>query len=723
MSLTPGTRLGAYDIVALLGRGGMGEVYRAHDARLGRDVAIKVLPAELAADPDRVRRFEREARAIAALNHPHICQIHDVGPGYLVLEYIEGDPLCGPIPAGEAVRLALQITDALRVAHEKGILHRDLKPANILVTGDGRAKVLDFGLAKVIAAAPDVTMTSEGTVAGTAAYMSPEQAQGKALDARSDVFSLGAVLYEMLSGTRAFGGDSAAEVVSGILRDDPPPCQALLGLDPVVRRCLAKQPDRRFASMSDVKAALEAAVASGASSARPSIAVLPFENMSGDKDNDYFSDGLAEEIINLLAKVPDLKVIARTSAFAFKGRHEDVRQIASALGVSTVLEGSVRKAGDRIRVMAQLITAVDGSHLWSERYDRQLADVFAVQDEIAAAITGALRVTLSPRPAPARRHTPNLQAYERYLKALYDIQRRTPESMARAQAHLERAIELDPQFAAAHAELGLLYGQFAGYGVMPPRDALRLMREQAHHALAIDPLLPEGHAALGTVAAWFDFDWPAAERHFARAMDQGAIPPMVHRNYGLYCLLPTGRAQEAVDHYTLGVNEDPLNLMARAERAVCLRAASRDLEGNDALRLILDLDETFFFPYFMLGVNLAADGALDEARALAERGYALAPWFKPMVGLLAAVLTRTGESDRADMLVRQHLSPDLGYVDPIGPAVFHRLTGNVDGVADCVERAINERQFAVFFFLTSHGQMLRSSARWPALAKMMNLPE
>jgi TolB-like protein len=460
---------------------------------------------------------------------------------------------------------------------------------------------------------------------------------------------------------------------------------------------------------------------SGSSEARPSIAVLPFENMSGDKENDYFSDGLAEEIINLLAKVPDLKVIARTSAFAFKGRHEDVRQIAMALGVSTVLEGSVRKAGDRIRVMAQLITAVDGSHLWSERYDRQLADVFAVQDEIAAAITGALQVTLSAPSPPGQRHTPDVQAYEHHLKALYDVQRRTPESMARAQKHFERAIELDPRFALAHAEFGLLFGQIAGYGVMPPRDALPLMREQARQALAIDPSLPEGHAALGTVAAWFDYDWPAAERHFGRAMAHGAIPPMVHRNYAMYCLLPTGRTQEAIDHYTLGLNEDPLNLMARAERAVCLRSAARYTEGNDALRQILDLDDTFFFPYFMLGVNLTADGAEDEARTLAERGFALAPWFKPMVGLLVALLTRSGETDRAEMLFRQHLSPDLGYVDPIGPAIFHLLTGNIDGVADCVERSINERQFAVFFFLASHGQTLRSSTRWPALAKMLNL--
>ena len=370
------------------------------------------------------------------MNHPHICQIYDVGPGYLVLEFLEGAPLRGPLPPEEAARLAVQVADALHVAHQKGILHRDLKPANIFITSDGRAKVLDFGLAKVMTAEADVTRTSEGVVAGTAAYMSPEQAQGRALDARSDVFSLGAVIYEMLSGARAFGGDTTAEILSAVLRDDPPPLIAPDNLGHIVRRCLAKHPGQRFASMLEVKAALQSPSALPSLDAKASIAVLPFENMSGDKENEYFSDGLAEEIINLLARIPDLKVIARTSAFAFKGKHEDVRKIALALGVTTVLEGSVRKAGDRIRVTAQLIAAADGSHLWSERYDRQLADVFTVQDEIATAITAALQVTLSPSPQPARRHVPDLQAYEHYLKALYDASRRTPESMAGAQKAL-----------------------------------------------------------------------------------------------------------------------------------------------------------------------------------------------------------------------------------------------------------------------------------------------
>jgi len=725
MTLSIGTRLGPYEIVGPLGSGGMGEVYRARDPRLGRDVAIKVLPEAFAADPDRLRRFEHEARTIAALNHPHICQLHDIGPGYLVLEYVEGAPLQGPMAVEHALRLALQIASALEAAHRRSILHRDLKPANIMVTREGTAKLLDFGLAKLIGSPEggpeDLTRTVEGTVLGTAAYMSPEQAEAKPLDARSDVFSFGAVLYEMLSGTRAFAGHTAAQVLSAVLRDDPPRLDVPPALERIVRRCLAKQPLHRFQTMQELKAALED-VSAESGDRRPSIAVLPFENMSGDRENEYFSDGLAEEIINALTRIPGLKVIARTSAFAFKGRHEDVRRIAEALGVKNVLEGSVRKAGSRIRVTVQLITAADGSHLWSERYDRELADVFAVQDEIATAITGALQVTLSAASMPARRYTPNLPAYEHYLKALYDSQRRTPESMARAQKHFERAIELDPQFAVAHAEFGHLFHQLATYGFMPPREALPLMRKEARRALAIDASLPEGHAMLGTAAAMFDYDWPEAERHFRLAMAHGVVPPLVHLYYALYCLLPTGRAQEAVHHYTLVLNEDPLNLAARAERAVCLRAALRYTEGNDELRQVLDLDETFWFPYFMLGVNLALDGQFEEAFSMAEEAYRVAPWFKPIVGFQAAMLKRAGEMDRAEKLIEQ-LRPKGEYGDPIGPAIFHLLCGEMDATADWTEKAIEQRQPAVLFFVNAHATALRSSARWPALARMMNLPE
>ncbi len=313
MTLAPGSRLGPYEVVSALGAGGMGEVWKARDTRLDRMVAIKRLTAHS-------ERFEQEARAIAALNHPHICQIYDVGPDYLVLEYVEGRPLQGPLPVNDAIRLAIQIAAALEEAHARGILHRDLKPANVMVTPQGAAKLLDFGLAKLLDADADVTRTLDGTVVGTAAYMSPEQAEGKPLDARSDIFSFGAVLYEMLSGTRAFAGQTSAQVVTAILRDDPPALQAPAGLERIVRRCLHKASAQRFQTMADVRAALEQ-LAAKPPELQPSIAVLPFANMSGDKDNEYFSDGLAEEIINALTRIPGLKVIARTSAFAFKDKH------------------------------------------------------------------------------------------------------------------------------------------------------------------------------------------------------------------------------------------------------------------------------------------------------------------------------------------------------------------------------------------------------------------
>jgi eukaryotic-like serine/threonine-protein kinase len=723
VTLNSGARFGPYEIVRLLGAGGMGEVYRARDTRLDRNVAIKIMREAFASDPDRLRRFEQEARAIAGLNHPHICQLHDVGPGYLVLEYVDGEPVGGPMRAEQAIRLALQIASALEAAHRRGILHRDLKPANILVTREGTAKLLDFGLAKIMGVpeggAEEVTLTMAGTIVGTAAYMSPEQAEGKPLDARSDVFSFGAVLYEMLSGTRAFGGDTAAQVVSAVLRDDPPRLNVPATVAQIVQRCLDKQPIHRFQTMQELKGALEDATARSADVA-PSIAVLPFENMSGDKDNEYFSDGLAEEIINALTRIPGLKVIARTSAFAFKGKHEDVRRIAETLGVTHVLEGSVRKAGSRIRVTAQLITAADGSHLWSERYDREMSDVFAIQDDIAAAITAALQVTLSSSSAPLRRYTPTLSAYEHYLKALYDAQQVTPEFMESAQTHFERAIELDPQFALAHAEFGHFFHRLVLYGLIPPREAMVHLRTEARKALDLDPSLPEAHALLGLVAAMYDFDWPEAERRFKLAMTHEPVPHHVHRYYAHYCLLPLGRFDEALHHQAVGLRDDPMNLVARAERAACLLAAGREREGNEELQRLVELDRTFWFPYFLLGRSSALHGPLDQAVSLAEQAYALAPWFKPNVGFLAAMLKRTGETARAEALTRE-LWPEQGYSDPIGPALYHLLTGDLEAAAKWTRKAIEERQPAVMFFLSVHGNALRSDARWRELAKMMKL--
>jgi serine/threonine protein kinase len=442
MTLPAGTKLGPYEILAPIGAGGMGEVYRARDPRLDRAVAIKVSAAQFS------ERFEREAKAIAALNHPNICQVYDVGPDYLVMEFIEGAPLSGPLNLDVALRHAVQIADALSAAHAKGITHRDLKPANILVTASG-IKLLDFGLAQLglsrdadgpgagAGSTATIGLTQAGTILGTAAYMSPEQAEAKPVDARSDVFSFGLVLYEMLSGRRAFTGDSTIAIMAAILHKQPAPLPVPPPLQNILARCLQKSPADRFQSMAQVKEALLAAhsgisspgaAVSGVSPLPPSIAVLPFANMSTDKEQEYFSDGLAEEIINLLAQIPGLKVIARTSAFAFRGKEQDIRGIAETLGVAHVLEGSVRRAGPRIRVTAQLIRAEDGGHLWSKRYESEMTDVFAIQDEISAAIVQELQLNLTGHSLVKRAAT-NVPAYEATLEGRHHLTQFTPASL------------------------------------------------------------------------------------------------------------------------------------------------------------------------------------------------------------------------------------------------------------------------------------------------------
>jgi TolB-like protein/Flp pilus assembly protein TadD/predicted Ser/Thr protein kinase len=723
MTLAAGARLGPYEIQSLLGAGGMGEVYRARDTRLDRVVAIKVLLERFAADADRLRRFEHEARAIAALNHTHICQLHDIGPGYIVLEYIEGEPLHGPMAVDAAARLALQVVGALEAAHQRGILHRDLKPANIMVTQDGTAKLLDFGLAKLMASPADgpgaVTRTGVGTVLGTAAYMSPEQTEGKPLDARSDVFSFGAVLYEMLSGTRAFAGDTAAHVVSAVLRDDPRPIQAPPALERIVRRCLAKQPEQRFQTMGELRAALEAATepASKPGEHQPSIAVLPFANMSADRENEFFGDGLAEEIINALANVSGMKVAGRTSSFFFRGKDLEFGEIGRRLNVEHILEGSVRKAGNRIRVTAQLIKVADGFHLWSERYDREMTDIFAIQDEITQAIATALRFKLSLDAAPLRRYTPNLRAYEAYLKARHDLFEGTPDSLARVQGSVNHAIELDPKFALAYSLLGLHYS-FLASGIRPAREVIPLARAAEQEALRVEPSLPEAHALLGVWAGTYDYDWNEAERQWRLAMAREPVSHDIRVWYGNHYLLPIGRPFEAVEAMARGLQEDPLNLMYRHHLARGLQHANRPEDAEAELRKVLEIDENFPMALGTLGAVCAQQGRFGEALALTERAHALTPWVLPITGQLAALLFRAGDTSRADALI-ETLGTGEAYGAPTGLAVFHALCGDFDRAAVWAEHAIEERYPSLVAIL---GPLLRSSPRWAALARLMNLP-
>jgi TolB-like protein/Tfp pilus assembly protein PilF/predicted Ser/Thr protein kinase len=731
MTLSAGIKLGPYEILAPIGAGGMGEVWKARDTRLGRIVAIKKVKEQHS------ERFKQEARTIAALNHPFICQLHDIGSDYLVLEYVDGKPLSSPLPEREAVRLAIQIATALEAAHKKGIIHRDLKPANIMVTDEGSVKLLDFGLAKLYEQdaststlpTADFPATQAGAVLGTVAYMSPEQAQGQPADARSDIFSFGLVLYEMLSGRRAFSGDSTPVLMAALLRDEPAQLQASPSLDKIVRLCLAKQSSGRYQTMLEVKTALEQIFrekATGASAElQPSIAVLPFVNMSGDREQEYFSDGLSEEIINALAHLPGLKVTARTSAFAFRRKEQDVRKIAEALDVRTILEGSVRRAGDRIRVTAQLINAVDGYHLWSERYDRNLSDVFAVQDEIAQAISAALQIKLSPEPAAHRHYQPSIPAYEAFLKGRYHQWKWTPEELARGKECYDQAIAFDPGFALAYAGIGEHFLFLATMNLAPPCEVVTLARAAAQKALDIDPLLPEAQAVLGIAAAVYDFDWTESERRFRLAMARDPIPPLVRHWWGYFYLLVIGRLQEAVEEQKRALREDPLNARFCLALASCLLATGRDAEASAALRQTLQLNENRWLTYVSLGLDRAARGMLAEARTFAEKAYVLAPWTPRVIGLLAGVLACTGETRKAEELL-QKLGDMPGQTHglPLGFAIFHLICGETGKAADMVEMSIKHRDLVILTVLRLPiGNALRSSSRWPALAKLMNLPE
>jgi serine/threonine-protein kinase len=712
-----GQQLGPYVLIAQVGAGGMGEVWKARDTRLHRTVAVKRLKEQ-----DR-SRFEQEARAIAALNHPHICQIYDVGSDHLVMEYIDGEPLQGSMPEEKAVRLAIQIAGALEEAHKRGIIHRDLKPGNIMVTEGGAAKLLDFGLAKSVKNADlEVTGTIEGTVMGTTAYMSPEQAAGRPLDSRSDIFSFGAVLYEMVSGNRAFEGRSATDVLTAVMRDDPRPLQASEPFERIVSRCLRKQASERFQSVAELKADLEKILTQFAT-LEPSIAVLPFANMSSDKENEYFSDGLAEEIINALAHIPGLKVTARTSAFAFRGKEQDIRKIATTLRVRTILEGSVRRSGNRVRITAQLINAEDGYHLWSERYDREIADVFAMQDEIAQAIATALQVKLSVTPTSTPRYTPSLPAYEALLKARHSLTRVSPESWTRSRQYFEQAISLDPNYALAHCELAHYFFILAMTGQAPAHDTVPRVRQGAQRALAIDPSLAEAHAMLGVVAGLYDYNWQEAERQFELATRTQPVSAFVHANYAMSYLLPLGRAQDAVEEADRSLLDDPLFLPVRSYRGNCLMLAGRISEAETEFRHISEFDSNYPPAWAGLGMCAAARGNFEEALGFIRKASSLAPWNVPYFsGQLAGLLMRLGKKDEAQQTLMK-FGDGQGYGAPIGLAIFHLICNEPDKAAEWLLKAIEQRYPLVPQLLRApYAEELRKTPRWAELHRRIGSP-
>jgi serine/threonine protein kinase/tetratricopeptide (TPR) repeat protein len=715
-----GTTVSHYRILERLGGGGMGVVYLAEDTTLGRRVALKFLPPALASSPDSRERLLREARAASALNHPHICTIHEVGEQngqpFIAMEWLDGETLKqrlegGALPLDVLLDAAIQITEGLEAAHARGLIHRDLKPANLFITRRGDAKILDFGLAKSVDAAPEQNtftgqgpLTSPGSTVGTVAYMAPEQARGEPVDARSDLFSLGLVLHEMATGRTAVPGGSTALAYDAILN------RQFLGvseinhnipssIDRVIRRLLSKAPTARHQSSRELRDELEAIRRerrgrdSSGSKAAPSIAVLPFANLSPDPENEYFADGMTEEVINTLGQIKALRVAARTSSFAFKGRTPDVSEVGEKLRVTTVLTGSVRKAGGRLRISVALVNATDGFQIWSERYDRQAEDVFAVQEEIAIAIAEHLKVALvSPSEPLVQRATDNLDAYQLYLKARFLMNQRGA-GIGQGMALLREAVTLAPAYAPAHAALADAYALIGFYGYAPSYEVMPKARQSAQHALALNPALAEAHAPLVFVSWTYDWDFPRARREFdaVMALDPRMVTALIW--WSLYLSAALGDFTQAIAVGERAIELDPLSATSYIAVSAVYLCAGRYPDAEANARRAAELNPALWLAGRGLGIALGLQGKHEEAIPILEAALTVSGGHNWMISTLCHSHAWAGHAAEArryhDTLVAATSAGK--YVQPMMQASTYAVVGELDAAFNWFERAYRER--------------------------------
>ena len=809
MTLLAGARLGTYEILSPLGAGGMGEVYRARDSRLGRDVAIKVLPETVAQDAERLARFEREARALAALNHPNIVTIFAVeesaGTRFLAMELVEGESLdtliaSGGLPLPRFYEIAIPLAEALSAAHERGIVHRDLKPGNVMVTREGRVKVLDFGLAKREAADsnPNLTstptesradLTSEGQVFGTVAYMSPEQSRGGKVDARSDVFSLGVLLYQMLTGERPFQGASAADLISSILRDTPRSVTDLRADAPphlarILRRCLEKDPRDRYQTSRDVYnelrdlkaetsapvtgvppsvrasagtpaprpwrtwlvgAAVVVAVAGAlfvarsrsgtarapASGASPrtiqSLAVLPLDNYSGDPSQDYFAEGMTDELTSQLANISQLRVISRGSAMQFKGKNRPpTPEIAKKLDVDAVVEGSVIRAGDKVRITAQLIDARADRHLWARSFERSSRDVLALQDELASAIAREIHVKLTPAEESrlTKTESVNPEAYDAYLKGRYFFNRPSDENLSKAIALFEEAIAKDPSYAPAFSGLSDAV-LWAGYneGVLTGSEARPRAKAAAEKAIALDPDSAEAHASLATFKLFYEYDWPGCEAEFRRALALNPNYAFAHDQFGL-ALAFQGRFEEAIAEGKRAAELDPLSPQILLDASIPMAWSGNFRAAKELVAKAAALDPTYFFVPFQRGwidiQNRKVSDAIPElqkAKALESPAFVSA-WLAYAYGITG---NRTGALSEAEDLKKRSLR---GSPTAFNLALVSLGLGDRARALDYLEQAYSaDTQWLGWLKNDPTFDPLRSEPRFQALMKKLRFAE
>jgi serine/threonine protein kinase/tetratricopeptide (TPR) repeat protein len=752
---------GRYEIEREVGRGGMGRVFEARDLKLDRQVAIKFLPPGVHGE-EALQRFETEARAAGSLEHPNVLVVHDVGASeegpYIVSELLRGGTLRErmggkPLPVAKAVDYAIQLVQGLRAAHAKGVVHRDLKPENLFITHEGRLKILDFGIAKLIER-EDATVgsTAEGAFLGTVAYMSPEQVRGLRAEPRSDLFAVGSILYEMLSGRRAFEGRSSTEVGYKIVNDHPPdlPAQVPRTLQRIVSRCLEKNPNDRYQSAADLVVDLSGVAAQpprhlrlvallGAAIlitlafplvkrwvAHPavehkSIAVLPFVNLSPDKDNEYFSDGITEDLINALANVEGLRVISSTSSFAFKGKKASVADIGRQLNVSTLLEGSVRREGHSMRVVAQLIDVTNGFHLWSKTYDRELKSVLSVEDELAHSIAEALRPSLALGSAPLVRHgTTSTEAHDLYMRARYFWNDRTEPGLRKAIALYNRAIALDSGYALAYAGLADAYMLLRDYSQDDPAELLSMAKMYAERALQLDDTVAESHTSLALIAE-ARFDWKTADKEYRRAIELRPDYARAHHWYGLL-LRSQGQFHESEEELRRALQLEPNStpvLITSAVSPYFQRNYDLAIERLNPLR---DLAEATPVVPILLATIFTQMGRYPEAVAIADKVIGPSDADSGWLGIRGYVHARAG--DRKEAL---RILADLDersrhqYVAPTNLALIHAGLGDKDRAFALLDTAVAVRDASLASLKVDPlWDALRPDARFTRLLSRMN---
>jgi len=748
-------QIGPYEILSPLGVGGMAEVYRARDAKLGRDVAIKVLPGAFVHDPDRLARFRREAQLLASLNHPNIATIYGLeessGSLCLVMELIPGQTLAervkaGAVPVGEALRICSQIADALGAAHQQGITHRDIKPANIKVMPDGRVKVLDFGLAKSFRErgsgsgaeeAETVTaLTQAGVILGTAAYMSPEQARGEPVHKCADIWAFGCVLYELLAGRRPFLAASFAETIATVLKTEPDwsalPAGTPAQIRDLLRSCLQKDSYRRLQNIADARIQIEEALRAPAAATTPepdrklrSLAVLPFVNASGDPQMEYLSDGLTESIIFSLSQLPQLRVMARSTVFRHKGRSEAAQETGRALGVGTVLTGNVLQRGETLLISAELVDVENGWQLWGAQYRRNAGDIFATEEDIAKEISEKLRLKLTPEKQNllAKRQTEDVAAYHLYLKGRFYWAKRTEEGLNKGIQYFRQAIEKDPTYAVAYAGLAEGYVPLAIYCHLPPKDALPKARAAAHRALEIDPELSEARTVLGSVKAHFDWDLEGAEKDLRAAVALDPNYPRA-RQCLAECLTMQRQFAEAATEATRALELDPLALSLNAFMAMTHYFGHQYDEAIEHGRKTVEMDPSFFPGYFYLGLAYQLKGSFAEAAAALQQARVLSNHSTLMVATLGGVFAAWGKENEArnilrelDELVRRK------YVSQVFVAAIFAGLGDTDQALTCLEAAYEDRCTWLARGMTADPRLnnLRGEARFQNLAHRMGL--